>query len=51
MFGSLKKVARALRVPTEQEREMAYLNGAKDRYDLEFRMRQIDRGEFRRGGF
>ncbi len=51
MFGSLKKVARAFRIPTEQEREMAYLNGAKDRYDLEFRMRQIDRGEFRRGQF
>ena len=49
MFGPIKKIARAFHIPTEQEREMAYLNGAKDRYDLEFRMRRIDRGEFRRG--
>ena len=49
MFGPLKKIARALQIPTVQEREMNYLNGAKDRYDLEFRMRHVDSGAFRRG--
>ena len=48
MFGPIKKIARALRVPSVQEREMAYLNGSQDRFDLEFRQRQIDRGLFRR---
>ena len=47
MFGPIKKFARALRVPSAQEREMAYLNGAHDRFDLEYRQRQVDRGIFR----
>ncbi|MDQ0454204.1 DUF3563 family protein [Rhizobium paknamense] len=48
MFGPIRKFARALRVPSVQEREMAYLSGAQDRLDLEFRQRQIDTGMFRR---
>jgi hypothetical protein len=47
MFGSLKKITRALRVPSVGEREMAYLNGSQDRFDLEYRQRQVDRGLFR----
>lgn len=44
MFG-FSKVKKAFHIPTRREREEAYLNGAKDRYDLEYRMRRIDRGE------
>ncbi len=47
MFAPIKKIARALRAPTMQEREMAYLNGSHDRIDLEYRQRQVDRGLFR----
>lgn len=50
MFAPVRKLARAFRAVSVQEREMAYLNEAKDRIDLEYRMRQIDRGMFR-GGF
>ncbi|AYD00313.1 DUF3563 family protein [Neorhizobium sp. NCHU2750] len=51
MFDTVRKFARALRVPTAQDREMAYLNDARDRIDLEYRMRQVDRGMFRKGGY
>lgn len=51
MFGSVRKFARALRAPSLQDREMAYLNNAQDRFDLEYRMREIDRGLFRKSGF
>jgi hypothetical protein len=47
MFTPIKKIARALRVPSVADREMAYLNGSHDRLDLEFRQRQVDRGMFR----
>ena len=47
MFTPIKKFARALRAPTAEERENAYLNGSFDRIDLEYRQRQIDRGLFR----
>ncbi|GAA3078397.1 DUF3563 domain-containing protein [Sinorhizobium sp. B11] len=47
MFEPIRKFARALRAPTAQEREMAYLNGSHDRIDLEYRQRQVDRGIFR----
>lgn len=47
MFTPIKKFARALRVPSVEDREMAYLNGAHDRFDLEYRQRQVDRGLFR----
>ncbi|ATN33706.1 DUF3563 family protein [Rhizobium daejeonense] len=49
MFEPIRKLAKALRVPSVADREMAYLNGARDMVDLEFRQRQIDRGMFRRG--
>ena len=49
MFEPIRKIARSLRVPTVAEREMLYLNGARDLVDLEYRQRQIDRGMFRRG--
>jgi len=51
MFDSVRKFARTFRVPTIQDRELAYLNEANDRIDLEYRMRQIDRGMFRKSGF
>lgn len=51
MFVRILKALRALRGPTVRERELAYLNAARDRYDLEYRERQIDRGLFRKQSF
>ena len=51
MFDTVRKFARAFRAPSFQDREMAYLNEARDRVDLEYRMREIDRGLFRMTGF
>ncbi len=48
MFAPVKKLARALRGPSIEDRETAYLNTAVDRVDLEYRQRQIDRGLFRK---
>lgn len=45
MFSTLKK---AFRASSTAEREVAYLNEAGDRLDLELRQREIDRGLFRR---
>jgi hypothetical protein len=50
MFDSVRKIARAFRVPTIHDREIAYLNESRDRIDLEYRMRQVDRGMFRKSG-
>jgi hypothetical protein len=47
MFTPIKKFAKAFRARSVEEREMAYLNGSNDRFDLEYRQRQIDRGLFR----
>jgi hypothetical protein len=47
MFGPIKKFANSLRPRSIEEREMAYLNGSNDRFDLEYRQRQVDRGLFR----
>jgi hypothetical protein len=47
MFGYVSKLARNLRGPSMEERELAYLNQSVDRVDLEFRQRQIERGLFR----
>lgn len=49
MFEPIRKIARALRAPSVADREAAYLNGSRDRFDLEYRQRQIDRGLFRNG--
>ncbi|HVK90557.1 MAG TPA: DUF3563 family protein [Mycoplana sp.] len=46
MLKQIKNFARALRIPSDAERETAYLNGAVDGIDLEYRQRQIDRGLF-----
>lgn len=51
MFTQLRKAARALRPATAAEREIAYLNEATDRIDLEYRQRAVDRGMFRNAGF
>ena len=48
MLNSVRKLARAFRGKSIEEREMAYLNGSLDRVDLEHRQRQIDRGMFRK---
>ena len=48
MFSTIKKITDAFHVPTIREREEAYLNAAKDNYDLEYRMRQIDSGNLPR---
>lgn len=40
MLKQIKNFACALRVPNADEREIAYLNGAIDRIDLEYRQRQ-----------
>lgn len=48
MLKSLRKLATALRTNSTEDREMAYLNGSVDRFDLEYRQRQVDRGLFRR---
>ena len=47
MFAQVKKFISAFHIPSRQELEMAYLNGAVSRADLEFRQRQVDRGMFR----
>ena len=42
MFVTLKRAAKLLRVATQAERDMAYLNEAGDRYDLEARERNLN---------
>ena len=55
--GSLGHSLRRLRrefLPTDKERDVAYLDGAGDLHELEFRMKELDqtgrqtRGPFRR---
>ena len=43
MFATLKRTAKLLRGPTPAERDLAYLNEAGDRYDLEARERNLSR--------
>ena len=40
--------AKLIRTPSQVEREMAYLNEAGDRYDLEARERNLSRGVLNR---
>ena len=49
MFATLKRAAKALRVPTQAELDLAYLNEAGDRYDLEARERNLSRRAPNRG--
>jgi hypothetical protein len=48
MITTLKRAAQMLRTPSLVEREMAYLNEAGDRYDLEARERNLSRGALNR---
>lgn len=47
MFN-LKQIVSALRIPSQDEMEKNYLDEAVDGYDLEYRIRQIDGGLFKR---
>lgn len=46
MFKPIRRLAKAFRVPSREEREFAYLSESHDLVDLEHRQRQIDRGLF-----
>lgn len=48
MFAPLRKIARAVRGKSVQEREFDYLSGSVSAVDLELRQREVDRGMFRR---
>jgi hypothetical protein len=50
MFERVRSFIRAFHIPTAEELEREYLNGAANRIDLEFRQRQVDRGMFRNLG-
>ena len=43
----IERLLRAFRVPSIDEVELDYLNGAYDRVNLEYRQRQIEHGLFR----
>jgi hypothetical protein len=43
MFATLKRTAKLLRAPTQAEIDLAYLNEAGDRFDLEARERNLAR--------
>ncbi len=47
-MGLFKNLRNALRPRTTAEIELDYLNGATSPVDLELRMREVDRGKFRR---
>ena len=49
MFKRFKSALRALRPPSYEELERAYLEQSMSRIDLERREREIERGLFRRG--
>ncbi|MFZ1470286.1 MAG: hypothetical protein WAT09_15110 [Paracoccaceae bacterium] len=46
MFDRLKSAVAALRLPTEADRERAYLNASVSLYDLECRQRQLELAQF-----
>ena len=48
MLKLLEPLLRIFRLPSIDEAERDYLNGAYDRINLEYRQRQIDHGLFRR---
>jgi hypothetical protein len=51
MFANLKRAAKLFRAQTATEAELAYLNDAGDRLDLEARQRNVDRGLLRKGTY
>ncbi|MFM2391854.1 MAG: hypothetical protein RLZZ437_3409 [Pseudomonadota bacterium] len=46
MFARLKAFLRSFEMHPVREVQLAYLNGAANRVDLEFRQRQVERGLF-----
>ncbi|WP_156886964.1 DUF3563 family protein [Pleomorphomonas oryzae] len=48
MFATLKRTAKLFSLPTQAERDLAYLNEAGDRYDLEARERNLSRRNLNR---
>lgn len=48
MLNTIRSFLEALRAPSQQDLERRYLDAAEDRYDLEWRQRQVDRGLFRK---
>lgn len=51
MFANLKRAAKLFRAQSATEAELAYLNEAGDRLDLEARQRNVDRGLLRKGNY
>ena len=47
MLKLLEPLLRAFRLPSIDDAERDYLNGAYDRVNLEYRQRQVDHGMFR----
>ena len=47
-MGLIQNLTKRLRPVSTAELELAYLNEATSRQDLEMRMREVDRGRFRR---
>jgi hypothetical protein len=47
MLRFLEPLLRMFRLPSIDEAERDYLNGAYDRVNLEYRQRQVDHGLFR----
>ena len=47
MLKFLEPLLRVFRLPSIDEAERDYLNGAYDRVNLEYRQRQVDHGLFR----
>lgn len=50
-MGLIQNLRQRLRTPSIQEVELAYLNGSTSQQDLEMRMREVDRGRFRKQPF
>lgn len=48
MFALIGRIKRKLNKDYAKEAEMAYLSDSSDHYDLECRMRAVDRGIFRK---
>ena len=47
-MGLIQNLKKRLRPLSTSELELEYLNGATSHQDLEMRMREIDRGRYRR---
>ena len=47
MLKLFEPLLRVFRLPSIDEAERDYLNGAYDRFNLEYRQRQVDHGLFR----